>query len=111
MTDEELARAGEFGNRDRVAAFGLRFPLDAGEAACLALALHRDWVLATDDGDALTVLHQIRPNHPYERIRRLLRRAVTEGRLAEDDANRVHERDDGARILGRRASVSDRWLT
>ena len=32
--------------------YGLLFPLDPGEAACLAIALNRDLTFATDDGDA-----------------------------------------------------------
>jgi hypothetical protein len=54
---------------------GLILPLDPGEAACVAIAVERGHVLATDDADALRALHRLRPDHPYERIRRLLIRA------------------------------------
>ena len=47
---------------------GLRFPLDPGEAACLAIAVRRDLVLVTDDADALQALEHASPDHPYERI-------------------------------------------
>ena len=62
--------------------FGLLAPLGAGEAACIAIALERDHVMATDDSDALRVLHRLRPHHPYERIRRLLIRAANDAGIA-----------------------------
>ena len=67
-----------------------RFPLDAGEAACVAVAHARGWVLASDDTAALGALEHMSPGHAYERIRRLLRRAATEGRISEEEANAIH---------------------
>lgn len=71
-------------------AFGLRFPLDPGEAACLAVAVSRDLVLATDDADALSALDRHRPGHRYERIRRLLIRAAESGLCTTARANEIH---------------------
>lgn len=71
-------------------AFGLRFPLDPGEAACLAAAVHRDLVLATDDADALSALDHHRTGHRYERIRRLLVRAADSARCTPERANEIH---------------------
>lgn len=71
-------------------AFGLRFPLDPGEAACLAIAVHRGLVLATDDADALRALERHKPGHPYQRIRKLLITAVDRGICARDRANAIH---------------------
>jgi hypothetical protein len=70
--------------------FGLRFPLGAGEAACLAIAVRRQMVLATDDTDALKALRSIDEKLPYERIRKLLIGAVDAGRMSHEQANSVH---------------------
>lgn len=70
----------------------LILPLGAGEAASVAIAVERDYVLATDDTDALTALEHLHRGHPYERIRRLLMRAAEEGRIPPDEANAVHRR-------------------
>lgn len=69
---------------------GVRFALQPGEAACVALAVRRGWVLATDDQDALTALESVSPGHLYERIRRLLQRAAEAGSISEEEANELH---------------------
>lgn len=69
---------------------GLRFAIQPGEAACVALAVKRGWVLATDDQDALKAIEALSPGHAYERIRRLLQRAADEGLIGEEDANDLH---------------------
>ena len=71
---------------------GLILPLDPGEAACVAIALERGHVLATDDADALRALHRVRPDHPYERIRRLLIRAGNDAVITKKEANDIHRR-------------------
>ena len=71
-------------------AFGLKFPLAAGEAACVAMAAKRNLVLATDDADALKALRSIDAKHPYERIRKLLIGAVEVGSMSRARANAVH---------------------
>jgi hypothetical protein len=70
--------------------FGLLVPLDAGEAACLAMAVARDLPLVTDDGDALRALRHINPRHPYHRIRKLLIEAVSQERITRHRANAIH---------------------
>lgn len=70
--------------------FGLRFPLDAGEAACLAIAVGRGMTLATDDADALRALDQIATAHPNQRIRRLLVAAAESALVTRDRANAIH---------------------
>lgn len=67
-------------------------PLGAGEAACIAITIERGHVLATDDADGLRVLHRLRPNHPYQRIRRLLIRAGDSGTIKRSHANDIHRR-------------------
>lgn len=69
---------------------GLEFALDPGEAACVALAVRRGWVLATDDGDALKALEALDPGHAYERIRRLLCRAAGARLITAAQANELH---------------------
>lgn len=71
-------------------AFNLKFPLGAGEAACLAIAVERDLVLATDDSDALKALATIPGTHPYQRIRKLLITSAESGRISRERANAIH---------------------
>jgi hypothetical protein len=92
LSESALALFARLTSPDHVEDYVLRFPLNVGEAASLAIAVTEELVLATDDSDALTALHAIRPSHPYERIRRLLHRAAKEGRLSESEANDLHAR-------------------
>lgn len=92
MADAELVLFGQLTASNPDPDLGLLLPLGAGEAACLAIALKRDYVVATDDSDALRALARLRPDHPYERIRRLLQRAAREEMLSRAEANRLHER-------------------
>ena len=90
LTEAELELVGQLTSPIERLRFGLRFPLDAGEAACLAIAVRRGLVLVTDDADALRALDNHAPQHPYQRIRRLLRLAVQRGLRTEDRANGIH---------------------
>jgi hypothetical protein len=90
LDDEERALFARLTTHAGAADLGLRFRLQDGEAACVAAAVGRGWVLVTDDADALRALDHLEPGHPYERIRRLLQRAATEGRVTEEEANDLH---------------------
>lgn len=90
LTPDELELVGRLTSRERCGDFGLRFPLDTGEAACLALAVERGLTLATDDGDALTALERHDPGHAYERIRRLLIASAERGLCTATRANEIH---------------------
>jgi predicted nucleic acid-binding protein len=90
LTADELELVGRLTSRETCSQFGLRFPLDAGEAACLALATARNLTLATDHSDALTALKKVSENHPYQRIRRLLIAAGQRGLRTEAEANEIH---------------------
>lgn len=90
LSDEELALVGRLTSPTSCKDFGLRFPLDPGEAACLAMAVARGLVLATDDADALSALARHAPDHQYERIRRLLIRAGNGGLCTPERANEIH---------------------
>lgn len=74
------------------AGYGLKVPLGSGEAACVAIAYERGWTIATDDAAALQVLERLcdGQDYPYERIRKLLRRAADEGHITPSEANRLH---------------------
>ena len=91
LTDAELETVGWLTSPTGCVAFGLTFPLDAGEAACVAMAAARSLPLATDDGDALRALHALASRHPYERIRKLLMRAANEARVTRRRANAIHD--------------------
>jgi len=90
MNTEERALFSQLTSAEHAEQFGLTFPLDAGEAACVSIAHNRDYAIATDDGDALKALHTLSPRHPYERIRKLLIRAATSGLISEAEANAIH---------------------
>ncbi|MGI8793808.1 MAG: hypothetical protein ACR2H3_11645 [Acidimicrobiales bacterium] len=91
LTTDELLLLGQLTSRESCGNFGLRFPLDSGEAACLALAVTRNLALATDDGDALTALESYSAGHRYERIRRLLTTAGENGLRTRSEANEIHK--------------------
>lgn len=92
MTDAELTTAAVLQSRDPLGQYGIRVPLGAGEAACVAIAHHRSWTIATDDDDALTVMHNLHEGrtYRYERIRKLLIRAGTTKRITRTEANQIH---------------------
>lgn len=91
LTEPEFDLVDRLTARIPDASLGLVLPLDEGEAACVAMAFERGWVLATDDGDALRVLNNLASGHEYERIRRLLVRAATSGLETKSDANEIHQ--------------------
>ena len=92
LRDEERSVVAKLTNVDDARReLGLLFALDPGEAACVSIALNRGLVIATDDTDALRVIEQLHPGHPYERIRKLLKRAAREGLANESKANLIHE--------------------
>lgn len=90
LTAVELRIVAQLTSPSGCETFGLVFPLDAGEAACIAIAMTRDLVLATDDNDALRALHVLAAGHPYERIRKLLLRAAHTGYTSRSRANELH---------------------
>jgi hypothetical protein len=90
MTEPERTVFAALTDSAQVEGFGLSFPLDPGEAACVAIALTRAWTIVTDDDDALTAVRSRHATHPYERIRRLLVRAARSGFITEAEANAIH---------------------
>jgi predicted nucleic acid-binding protein len=92
MTDAEALVAARLQSRDAVAEYGLRAPLGSGEAACVAVSYERTWAIATDDDDAFKVLDGLHDDqtYAYERIRKLLIRAVEEKRITEGRTNEIH---------------------
>lgn len=90
LGDDELELFAALTSAESARELGLKLPLGAGEAACVAVAVTRGWTLATDDQDALRALGALSPGHPYERIRRLLQRAAVAGLVTEVEANALH---------------------
>lgn len=90
LTEDEWADFARLTAHRPDSELGLFIPLGDGEAACLAIAIERGHVLATDDGDALRVLDQLASGHPYERTRRLLIRAANTGLISHAQANAIH---------------------
>jgi hypothetical protein len=104
LDEEELRLVGRLTSPVGCKDFGLRFALDPGEAACLAIAASRRLVLATDDTDALRALEQHSPGHPYERIRKLLIRAGDGGLCSPEHANEIHRENAALRFLGQKGA-------
>lgn len=93
LSADERTLAARLQSRREAADFGLRVPLGPGEAACVAVAFTRGWTVATDDSAALTALSTLSgPDHPYERIRKLLVRAAEEGLVTPAEARDIHNR-------------------
>jgi predicted nucleic acid-binding protein len=90
MTDQELVMFANLTSKPPDDKLPRLLPLGAGEAACVAIGVHRHYTVATDDSDALRVLEHLSPAHPYERIRKLLIRAAEQGLIEQDDANNIH---------------------
>lgn len=90
LSQSELVLMGRLTSPRSCREFGLRFPLDPGEAACTALAVGRGLTLVTDDRDALSAIDCIAAGHPYERTRKLLVRAAHERLVTPDQANSIH---------------------
>lgn len=89
---DERTLAARLQSRREAADFRLRVPPGPGEAACVAVAFTRGWTFATDDSAALTVLRTLSgPDHPYERIHKLLVRAADEGLITRAEAREVHD--------------------
>ena len=92
LSADERILAARLQSRREAADFGLRVPLGPGEAACVAVAFARGWTVATDDNAALTALRTLSgPDYPYERIRKLLVRAVDEGLITRAEAREIHD--------------------
>ncbi len=90
MSDEERDLFGRILDRESAAQFGLHVPLDIGEAACVAIAVHRQWHLATDDDDALRAVEWIDASVKRLRIRALLRLGAEGSLITRDEANTIH---------------------
>jgi len=90
LTTEELATFARLTSSKGARELGLTFRIHPGEAACVAVAVSRRWVLATDDQDALKALEHLSPGHAYQRIRRLLQQGAEDGALSREEANAIH---------------------
>jgi hypothetical protein len=90
MADDERVTFASLTSPRGAAAADLMFPLAAGEAATIAISIGRGLVCATDDSDGLHALEVLAPGHPYERIRKLLRRAASDGLINQTTANEIH---------------------
>jgi hypothetical protein len=91
MTVDERRVFSELTSATEAHRSGLRMPLGAGEAACVAIAINRSYVLATDDDDALRAQAKLVPDLRRARVRSLLRDASTQGLISEVEANALHQ--------------------
>lgn len=92
LTSEERHLSAWLQSRDGVANHGINAAMGPAEAACVAIAWHRNWTIVTDDTDALTVLGELHDSHfEYERISKLLIRAANSNMITADESNSIHE--------------------
>ena len=90
MTSDERAIFSRLTIDSEAQSVGLSAALGMGEAACVAIAVHRGCLLATDDDDALKALRAVSPDSKHTRIRALLCLAAERGLIGRDDANAIH---------------------
>lgn len=109
LTDTETALFAKLASRGDSLKVGLPFALDAGEAACVALAVERSLALATDDRDGLTAFRSLRPRGKYERIRKMLKRAGESGLVDRAEANDIHQAMRNAGFWDKGRPFPDRW--
>ena len=90
LSPAEMRFYAKLRDKQFVAKHGRIAGLGHGEAAALAIALERDYSLATDDQDAITVAQALSPNMGIQRIRGLLIRADDEGLIDKKQAQSIH---------------------
>jgi len=90
LQDEERETFARLRDRRFVAQFSLVAGLGRGEAASLAIAVNRNYDIATDDQDAIKILKSLRPDLKAIRIRALLRRGVDSRLLTTKQARGIH---------------------
>ena len=93
MKADELELSAALQSRNEATKYGVKAGLGPGEAACVAIAFHRGCTIVTDDNDALKVMKRLYEGRdfPYERIRKLLKRAARDGHISESAANNLHQ--------------------
>jgi predicted nucleic acid-binding protein len=89
MTTDERILFSRLTRHETAIELGVNTALGMGEAACVAIAIHRTWTLVTDDDDALKVAQALGGKH-HTRIRALLRRAAMEAHITREGANSIH---------------------
>ncbi len=90
LDKRELRMLGTLTSPSGCSSFNLKFPLHAGEAACVAIAINRGLMLATDDSDALKALKSGGHTRPYQRVRKLLIEAAESNLISRAEANGIH---------------------
>jgi predicted nucleic acid-binding protein len=90
LTDDELATFGRLRDVSFVSQFSLVAGLGRGEAAAVAIALGRDYDLATDDQDAIKVAAALASEMRTYRIRVLLVQAAKSRLITKVEARELH---------------------
>lgn len=90
MSQDERELFAALSDHNRAGEFGLKIALGHGEAACVAIAVGRSVILATNDADALTAYERLAPTGDHARIRGMLREAADSGLISRATANATH---------------------
>jgi hypothetical protein len=96
LSDDELTTFARLRDPSVVAEFSILAGLGVGEAAALALAIGRDYDLATDDQDAIKAAAGMAAGIQVRRIRALLIHAAESGLVTRDEARELHASMVGA---------------
>lgn len=89
LAGDELTTYARLRDARFVSRFSLVAGLGRGEAAALAIAVNRQYDLATNDQDAIKVATGLAPNIGIHRIRSLLTRAADVGLVTKDEAREL----------------------
>lgn len=92
LTPDELRSYARLRTNETATDLGLVGRLGPGEAACLSIAVHRSWGVATDDNDAIHAAAQVAPQSTIWRIRELLSAAADSGLITDVTARKIHTR-------------------
>jgi hypothetical protein len=90
MSREERELFAALTDHNRAGDFGLKIAPGHGEAACVAIAVERSVILATNDADALTAYERLAPKGAHARIRGALRDAAEGGLISRATTNATH---------------------
>lgn len=90
LSDDGLTTFARLRDPTVVAEFSILAGLGVGEAAALALAIGRDYDLATDDQDAIKAAAGLAAGMQIRRIRGLLIHAAETGLVTRDEARDLH---------------------
>lgn len=90
LEDSETELCKQLVSAKQSESLGLHWPIGYTAASCVAVAVARGMVLASDDEDARAALDCLSPKHPKQSTQDLLRMAVGKRLISREKANEIH---------------------